>query len=275
MPVSSSLRDIATDHAYAAADNVAKLKDLQHSFEAGNKKSKKLGERSRQKKVTKLLSEVDLGGISDSQHKELFKKADKISDELLNVLQMKPNFQGSAFPDKIREFSLLLHQTSPKAYKYVRQALDNLLPHENTIKSWLSKLDCTPGFHKQVFDALKKRVLEERMLGKNVYCNLIVDEIHLKSNISFNGSSFDGTVDLGSGESDCDKDVATQAWVFMVNCVNGSWKMPIAHFFISKLNGTQRANLIKMAVENLNETGVITMSVTSEILLLIGKCLSF
>ena len=47
---------------------------------------------------------------------------------------------------------------------------------------------------------------------------------------------FHGTVDMGGGPSRNEEDVASQAYVFMLNAVNGSWKFPIGHFFISSLN---------------------------------------
>ena len=46
-----------------------------------------------------------------------------------------------------------------------------------------------------------------------------------------------GTVDLGDGPSSQEEDVATDAYVFMVNCVNGRWKIPIGYFLIHSLRG--------------------------------------
>ena len=102
------------------------------------------------------------------------------------------------------------------------------------------------------------------MLGKKVFASLILDEIHLKSHVYFNGKSFDGCVDLGQGPSSDEDDVATQSLVFMINSLNGSWKLPIGHFFISRLNGEQRAGLLKTAIQLLNDTGIVLVNVTSD-----------
>lgn len=49
------------------------------------------------------------------------------------------------------------------------------------------------------------------------------------------GSEFVGGVDFGTGE--CSEEAATNALVFMVVALNGSFKLPIAHFFTSGVNG--------------------------------------
>ena len=49
--------------------------------------------------------------------------------------------------------------------------------------------------------------------------------------------AFVGTVDLGGGPSSLEEDVATDAYVFMVNSTNNSWKLPIGYFLIKSLNG--------------------------------------
>ena len=227
------------------------------------KSKTKSRQRVHRKKVLTVLDQVDLGSISDSKHSELYKKAEKISDAMLESLQKK-NLAKSKFsyPDVVRQFAISLHNVSPAAYRYVRQALDFVLPDESTLRNWLRNVDVSTGFNKQSLNTLKDIVENEKMLGKRVYCCLIADEMHLKSHISFNGHSFDGKVDLGEGETG--DDIATQALVFMVNCINGSWKIPIAHFFITKMSAEKRANLIRKAIELLNDSGVITVSVTSD-----------
>ena len=42
-------------------------------------------------------------------------------------------------------------------------------------------------FKLKTFEFLKGLVRKEKMLGKKIYCCLIMDEIHIKSHISFNG----------------------------------------------------------------------------------------
>lgn len=76
--------------------------------------------------------------------------------------------------------------------------------------------------------------------------------------------NFTGTVDLGGGPSSSEDKFATHALVYMVNCVNGNWKMPIGHFFTAGLSGIELANLTKVAIVKLNETGIIVTSVVCD-----------
>jgi hypothetical protein len=51
------------------------------------------------------------------------------------------------------------------------------------------------------------------------------------------GTNFVGVVDFGLGESS--EQAATHALVFMVVALNGSFKIPIAHFFTTGIKGAQ------------------------------------
>ena len=64
-------------------------------------------------------------------------------------LDSSHNQPGSAYSPAMREFSLSLHNISPAAYRYVRRSLEFSLPHESTLRNWMSNVDCTPGFHVQ------------------------------------------------------------------------------------------------------------------------------
>ncbi len=52
------------------------------------------------------------------------------------------------------------------------------------------------------------------------------------------GTNFVGVVDFGLGESS--EQPATHALVFMVVALNGSFKIPIAHFFTTGINAKGR-----------------------------------
>ena len=136
-----------------------------------------------------MLKSCDLEDISEGKMQELCDKTANISSEILQSLCKRARLEEKSsqqYCREIREFSLSLHNASPKAYRYVREALDNTFPNERTIRRWMSKLDCSPGFHQQALKHLKEEVDKQKMLGKKIYCCLIMDEIHLKSHVSFN-----------------------------------------------------------------------------------------
>lgn len=73
-----------------------------------------------------------------------------------------------------------------------------------------------------------------------------------------------GRVTIGS-ESDNDAlEVANQSIVFLVNNINGSWKVPIAYFFITSLTTEQKCELLKMCVQKCEEVVINIVSVTCD-----------
>lgn len=57
-------------------------------------------------------------------------------------------------------------------------------------------------------------------------------------------------------------EVANQCLVFLVNNINGSWKLPIAYFFITSLTTEQKCELFKMCLQKCEEVGINIVSVT-------------
>ena len=86
----------------------------------------------------------------------------------------------------------------------------------------------------------------------------------IKKDVCFDGEKFRGFVDLGNDVVDDSLPHAREALVFMVVCVNSSWKVPCAYFFIDGLGGSERANLIKVCIERLDDVGVRVISVTCD-----------
>ena len=111
---------------------------------------------------------------------------------------------------------------------------------------------------------LKKKVEEAKSVGESVICSLMLDEMSIKKEVSFDGKRFKGHVDLGNGVEDDSLPYAKEALVFMVVCVNSSWKVPCAYFFIDGLGGTERANLIKLCIQRLSDIGIRVISVTCD-----------
>ena len=145
-------------------------------------------------------------------------------------------YKEAKYSEIIKSFALTLHGYSPKAYRYVRETFNDILPHEKTLTKWLSKLDVTPGFSHAALCHLKIISESEAANGKCVYTSLSIDEMKIKQHISFDGTVFHGGVDLGAGPSEYNDTPATDAYVMMLTSLNGSWKIPIGYFFINTLS---------------------------------------
>lgn len=111
-------------------------------------------------KITTLESAIVNAKIvtSDSTIENIIEKSRGISCELVHAISKRAKYSdtdkpyniGTAYSKEIKEFALSLHNVSPAGYRYVREALDNILPSESTIIRWMRKVDGSPGFSDQV-----------------------------------------------------------------------------------------------------------------------------
>ena len=154
---------------------------------------------------------------------------------------------------------------STKAYAFVRRSLNFSLPCQRQIRRWYNNITAEPGFTDASFRALERKVEEAKKMNHKIVCALMLDEMAIKKNISWDGKRFCGYVDIGNDAPDDDSSpVAKDALVFMVVSVNASWKVPIAYFLIDGMNGCERANLVNVAIKKLSDVGVEVASLTCD-----------
>lgn len=163
------------------------------------------------------------------------------------------------YSPELRRFAITLHYYSPRAYSYVRQKFDTCLPHPKTISKWYKSVNGKPGFNAEAFESISKHVksVDYMLLGA-----LMFDEMAIRQHIEFNGTKFCGYIDLGPDVETDNTSVAKDALVFLVNAINGCWKIPIGYFLIASLNAEQKQNLVLQALSQLHECGIKIISVT-------------
>ena len=242
-------------------------------------KSNKLREKMRmsrqkvirlQKKVNSLneliktLKDKDL--ISDQVKETLEGKFSGISHEIFQRLskQKKKTGQGLKYTPELKSFALTLQFYSTKAYKFVRKMFNLALPHPNVVSNWYSKIPAEPGFTEPAFKALSLKVEEAKKQQKDVLAALMLDEMSIKKHVAWDGKRFRGYVDVGDSFTEDEGEEATDALVLMVVSLDGSFKMPVAYFFISSMTGKEKANLVTVALEKLTNIGVNVVSVTCD-----------
>ena len=93
---------------------------------------------------------------------------------------------------------------------------------------------------------------------------LTLDEMAIKKQVYFDGKKYHGFVDIGNGVDDDSLPCASNVLVFMVVCLNNSWKVPIGYFFINGMTGIERANLIRLCIQRLSDIKVRITSVTCD-----------
>lgn len=54
--------------------------------------------------------------------------------------------------------------------------------------------------------------------------------------------------------------VAKDALVFMINCVNERWKLPIGYFLNSSINTAEKSNVVNACLRFLQHSGIISLT---------------
>ena len=203
--------------------------------------------------------------ISDTGIEVLEKSFAGVPLEVMKrLLQSKKSSQcKESYHPILRSFALTLQFYSTKANNYVRKTFGLGLPHITTIRQWYSRLNGAPGFTAEVFASLEMKAKEAKDKGDQILCSLMMDEMALRKDIEWDGQKNVGFVDIGTDVNDNESmPAASEALVFMVVCANGSWKVPVGFFLIDKLNGSERANLIKQCIRKLYDVGITVISLT-------------
>lgn len=171
--------------------------------------------------------------------------------------------RGKAYPHELRCFAITLDFYSPKAYDYVRSTFNKCLPHRRTIQKWFQTVSGTPGFSTEAMAALKMKVKDAKQRNRPVVCSIMFDEMSIRKKLDYTGSRIVGCVDVGGGCSNNDETpLAKEALVFLVNCLNGSWKMPVGYFLINGITAEEKTNLVLKCLDLLHKIGIDAVSVT-------------
>lgn len=179
---------------------------------------------------------------------------------LMLIKRMAENQKGKItrkkFPAELRRFAMTLQFYNTKAYEYVRATFNMALPAPATISSWFSKIDCQPGYSAPSINSLKIRsnkYYEEN--ERKLLCSLIIDEMSLKKELvcDRNTQKIWGYTDYGCEDIEInnEQELAREALVLMVVAVNDNFKLPFGYFFINKISGTEKANIVKEALRQL------------------------
>lgn len=163
------------------------------------------------------------------------------------------------YSPEIRQFALLLHFFSSKAYEYVRKEFNTVLPHTRTLCKWYSHVNADPGF---ADEALKTLSLKTKNSKHPIICAFLMDEMAIRQHLEYDGQTYHGRVDLVNGLNSDSLEIAKECFVFMVVSVNEHWKLPLGYFLVSKLNSSQKVELVRHALALLHDTGVRVISLT-------------
>lgn len=89
------------------------------------------------------------------------------------------------FSPAIRQFALSLHFFSTKAYAYVREQFNTILPHPRTLSKWYSHLNAKPGFTSESLNILKLKVKNS---SDPIFGALVMDEMAIRQHLEYDMS---------------------------------------------------------------------------------------
>lgn len=163
--------------------------------------------------------------------------------------------KSGKYPPGLRAFALSLHFYSPRAYEFVKEQLGTL-PTARTMRGWYNKIKTEPGMSTAAIEALKSKVRQEKASGKNkIFAALMMDEMSIRPSTCWDPKSkqYLGFEDYGVPNLCKTKRLAKEALVFLINAVNGRWKIPVAYFLTAGMTGEAKAELVLEILRFLNE----------------------
>lgn len=181
-------------------------------------------------------------------------------DKTLLELIMLGKVQGKSFHPKVREFAIQLITVSPKAYRFLRKAFNNLLPARSTINRWTCLNNASPGIITQSLIALSEsaRNFEIEQGTEAIFC-LKFDEMSIHEALQFvphlneivglvNAGEIGDGDDVSKESDDYNEFLASKVLVFLLRGLNIDVCMPIGYLFIRNLNGQQKSELLTQIV---------------------------
>lgn len=183
-------------------------------------------------------------------------------EEILNCLTFGK--EGTTYSEEVRAFCLTLAYYSPRAYNYVREKFLKRLPAKSTMRAWLASINSAPGILAEALNALKLKADEYKKDGKQLYVNLIFDEMFIRQHAQWNPNrmKFDGFIDMGRPSTkDESRSLAKEALVFLVSGADGDFKIPVAYFLTNGLIAEEKAAILNEILIRLADIGIVVVAV--------------
>ncbi|KAM8808196.1 DNA transposase THAP9 [Eudromia elegans] len=121
-----------------------------------------------------------------------------------------------------------------------------------------------PGFSNDIFIRLQEKV--EKGDQPYRYCALLAQDMALQRQQEWDAQSqhLMGFVDVGAGVLDADEaPLASDVIILMAVGIMSPWRAPLGYFFVHSLSGHLLAQLLRQAINKLNNIGVAVLSVTA------------
>lgn len=268
--------NVKTKNKYTQTET--KLKHIEQCSNRMKKMNSKIKSLKKQvkRKQTKIQSVTDLLNelkrkTNMNQNLESILKNHFSGFPLEFVLSLDTNTKSKKtrrrYTPVLTQFCLTLFYYSPKAYRFVRKIFP--LPHPSRIRSWVSNVNCEPGFIGEVFRFLEETKTE--LSGTKIKeCSLIVDAMSIREQLIWDSKnkSYAGYVNT-AGISNVDSEaLAKEAVFFEIVSLSSSFKTPVAYFLSNGMTAEVLSNLIKTCISKLHEVRKGFFSIKSNFVLI-------
>lgn len=158
---------------------------------------------------------------------------------------------GQRYTREQKCMMLAIYKRGPRAYRYM--AMLFRLPSLRTLCRHSARLKFDTGINAKLFDLLKSTAL--KLSPEEKLCTIGWDEMSLTHHLQYNpsGDYIDGFVDFGEVRI---PDFATHSLTFMIRGIKKAFKQPVAYFYTQNLSGLELAELIKLVIRAVFETGI-------------------
>lgn len=191
----------------------------------------------------------------------------QLSDDAEQIIQcLRFGKKSNQYSEELRSFAFTLNFYSPRAYQFVREKFSNHLPAPSCIRSWVANATGfgEPGINTEALQVLESIAKDMNAQGKQLVVSMCFDEMHIHKHVEWNDArkKFHGFISFGKTNAEGEVPVANQALVFLVTGINFKMSIPVAHFFVTKLNGSEKAILIQEIVTAITKVGVRIINIT-------------
>ena len=206
---------------------------------------------------------VNLRQGKKAEHEKALEIAlQKLPDNLATFIRMqlklhKKKKHGRRYSPQLKSLAISIYHASGKAYRLLSKLF--ILPSKASLHRYIPKMPNNTGISQAALKLIEKMRPQDRL------CTLCMDEISLKTNLTYNlpEDKIIGLEDFG-GCYRTNK-VATSALVLLIRSISGKWKQPIGYYLA---NGTCPTNIMedvmKEAIDKLEGIGLDIVVVMSD-----------
>lgn len=169
--------------------------------------------------------------------------------QLTNIGRAK---HGRRYTPEQKSLCLAMYKQGPKSYRFKEKWC--ILPTKRTLGRYSADLIFRSGYDPKIFEAIEN--VAKGWPEKDKYCSLAWDEVALNQHVDYNHSQdkIEGFVEIDKEKA---PKFATHALTFMVRGFDVAFKQPTGYFYTSGLQAFELAELVRVMIERLYETGEI------------------